>query len=439
MTEDNPTINTYLILMKKTYELSEPHVLQLKRMIDNQVDELKAKGLSETESFMIVRKRISNSLKEEGFQYFSKEEASSFGSEKHIVKKDVLWVLLFSFAAGTLAKLPMLFGVSMYSITFMKNLSFFVLPFVVLIFALKRGLNKRWVLSIIGVFVLMALVVNLYPSNPPHHSAMLTGIHLPLLAWLLIGLAYANKRWKDAGTRMDFLKFTGESAIYGSLILFGLFVFSMILMVIFSAIGISVGAFIIEYVLVYGGSMALMITIYLVETKKGTYESFAPILAKIFSPLFFLAMVVFLIVFLVSAHRILMDRMMLIGFDLLLVLVLGMVIYSISAKKTKDTFGLFDYMNTALIAAALIVDGIALFAILFRLSEYGMTPNKVAALGENVLMFVNLAGLLWLYVRFYQKQISFNVVAHWQTKYLSVYAIWLAGVVFVLPIVFGFK
>ena len=123
----------------------------------------------------------------------------------------------------------------------------------------------------------------------------------------------------------------------------------------------------------------------------------------------------------------------------MLVLVLGMVLYTISAKNIHDKQNVFDYLNAALIAVAIIVDGVALSAIVSRLSEYGISPNKLAALGENVLLLINLAALLVLYIRYIIGRIEFRLIEAWQTRYLSVYAVWMGIVVFVFPLVFGFN
>jgi hypothetical protein len=123
----------------------------------------------------------------------------------------------------------------------------------------------------------------------------------------------------------------------------------------------------------------------------------------------------------------------------MLVLVLGMVLYTISAKNIHDKQNVFDYLNAALITVAIIVDSVALSDIVFRLSEYGISPNKLAALGENVLLLVNLAALLVLYVQYFAGKIEFRLIETWHTKYLNVYAVWMAIVVFVFPVVFRFS
>jgi hypothetical protein len=87
---------------------------------------------------------------------------------------------------------------------------------------------------------------------------------------------------------------------------------------------------------------------------------------------------------------------------------------------------------------ALVVDVVALVAIAARISEFGFSANKVAALGENVVLLVNLAWSAWLYARFLRGRGSFDVLERWQMAYLPVYAAWAAFVVLVFPPLFGY-
>jgi hypothetical protein len=76
------------------------------------------------------------------------------------------------------------------------------------------------------------------------------------------------------------------------------------------------------------------------------------------------------------------QRDLLIGFDLLLVLVVCLVLYSASARDPAAPPNLFDWLQLLLIVSALVVDAVALAAIASRISEFGFTPNRVAARGE---------------------------------------------------------
>ncbi len=133
------------------------------------------------------------------------------------------------------------------------------------------------------------------------------------------------------------------------------------------------------------------------------------------------------------------EREVLIGFDLLLVLVLGLLLYSISARDPQSKPGVFDVLQLVLLVSALLVDAVALWAITARISEFGFSPNKVAALGENLVLLVNLGWSTVLYARFLAGQGSFISLERWQTSYLPVFAVWAWVVVLVFPPLFGYR
>src|SRR5215208_6433161 len=94
--------------------------------------------------------------------------------------------------------------------------------------------------------------------------------------------------------------------------------------------------------------------------------------------------------------------------------------------------------QVVLVVSALLADAVALWAIAARISEFGFSPNRVAALGENLILLVNLAWSAVLYIRFLRGRGSFTGLERWQTDYLPVYALWAAIVVIVFPPVFGY-
>jgi len=74
-----------------------------------------------------------------------------------------------------------------------------------------------------------------------------------------------------------------------------------------------------------------------------------------------------------------------------------------------------------------------------RIGDLGFTPNRVAALGLNLVLLVNLARAAWLSMEFLTERTAFHRIERWQTAYLPVFALWAATVVAVLPPLFGFK
>jgi hypothetical protein len=176
-----------------------------------------------------------------------------------------------------------------------------------------------------------------------------------------------------------------------------------------------------------------------VEAKQSVIENMAPVLTLLFTPLFSLVLLAFLAAMAWTHSGVALEREVLIGFDLLLVVVAGLVLYAISARDPQKPPGLFDALQLVLVASALLVDAMALWAIAGRISEFGFSPNKVAALGENLILLVNLGWSAVLYGRFLAGRAAFTQMERWQTAYLPVYALWAWVVVVVFPLVFGFR
>ena len=177
---------------------------------------------------------------------------------------------------------------------------------------------------------------------------------------------------------------------------------------------------------------------WLVEAKQSVIENMAPVLTRLFAPLFAAVLLVFLGTMALTGVGIDIEREVLIAFDLLLVLVLALLLYSISARDPEARPGVFEIVQVVLIMSALTADAVALQAIGARISEFGFTPNRVAALGMNVILLVNLAWSAVLYLRFLRGRGTFAAIERWQTGYMPVYALWAALVVVAFPPLFGY-
>ena len=156
-----------------------------------------------------------------------------------------------------------------------------------------------------------------------------------------------------------------------------------------------------------GAAGAVIIGSWLVEAKQSVIENMAPVLTRLFTPLFTLLLLAFLATMVWTGNPINVKREVLIGFDLLLAVVVGLVLYAASARDPQAPPDFFDGLQLLLVVSALVVDGVALWAIAARISEFGFTPNRVAALGENLILLVNLAWTAWLYARFLRHRGSF--------------------------------
>jgi hypothetical protein len=267
---------------------------------------------------------------------------------------------------------------------------------------------------------------------------VITSIHLPIALWLVVGLAYAADDWRSSRRRMDFIRFSGEWFVYYVLIALGGGVLTAFMHGTFEAIGIVPEAFIRQWLLPCGAVAAVVVAGWLVEVKQGVVENIAPVLTRLFTPLFTAVLLAFLVAVGWTSNGIDVEREALILFDLLLVVVLGLLLYSLSACDPLAPPGLFDKLQLALVVSAFAIDVLVLLEITGRITGYGTTPNKAAALGENVILLANLAWSAWLLLRFVGRRTPFSALERWQTGYLPVYAVWAWIVVLVFPPLFGY-
>ncbi len=433
-------------------------VAELEDQLRKQVASLVDAGLATDEAFLVAVKRMGrlDDLSRE----FARDHSdrlwkqlvvipSDAGAPRPRARTDAVVAFGLALAAAVAIKVPTLFGMQLDQDAgfYVRNMSLFVLPLLTGYFVWKRLLETRTLPWLAAAFVAAGVFANVYPFAPhvlgssthdPGHTETLTALHLPIALLLVVGIAHAGGRWSQVEGRMDFIRFMGELFIYYVLIALGGGVLTAFLMMMFETIGIDAEAFVGSWLLPCGAAGAVLVASWLVEAKQGVIENMAPVLTRLFTPLFAAVLVTFLGALLWTGRGVDMERDVLIAFDLLLVVVLGLLLYSVSARDPGRPPGPFDVLQVVLLVSALVVDAVALWAIVARITEFGFTPNRTAALGMNVILLVNLAWSAALYVRFLRGRGAFAGLERWQTSYLPVYAVWAAIVVIVFPPVFGY-
>jgi hypothetical protein len=425
-------------------------VRELEDHLREQIAALTAGGLATDEAFLVAVKRMGDldALARE----FALEHADRLW--KQLVtfplasaepgrhgRTDAIVAFGLAMAAAVAIKVPALFGVPFddpHEGFYLRNASLFVLPFLTGYFVWKRRLDTGTLRWLAVAFVAAAAFANAYPFAPRGHTEALTALHLPIALWLAVGIAYAGGRWSQVAGRMDFIRFSGELFIYYVLIALGGGVLTGFMAMIFQAIAVDVEPFFESWLLPCGAVGAVLVASWLVEAKQSVIENMAPVLTRLFTPLFAAVLLTFLGTMLWTGRIVSIERNVLIAFDLLLVLVLALLLYSVSARDPRSPPGVFDVVQVVLVVSALLADAVALWAIAARITEFGFTPNRVAALGENVILLVNLAWSAVLYILFLRGRGSFAALERWQTDYLPVYSAWAAIVVIVFPPLFRF-
>lgn len=409
---------------------------ELEDHLRGQVEDLRATGLSAEEAFLIAIGRLGNL--DAVSREFAREHSERLWKQLALVPRDAetgtapAWrdlavALGCAVGAGAAIKAG---GTWIHpEEAFVRNAPLLVMPFVATYLAWQRRVSTKVYGVLLLGFVALALVLNLYPYAVPGSTGPLAALHAPVLMWLLVGVAYVAGQWRSDSRRMDAVRFTGELAIYYTLLAIGGGVLTGLTGGVLSLLGADVEKVLGNWVMPFAVPGAFLVAVWLVEAKKSVVENLAPVLTKVFTPLTILMLLAVLVVLAASGDLSHVDRQALIVMDAILILVECLLLYAISARDPLARVGLFDVLQLVLVVVALLVDAVMLAAMVSRIAEFGSSPNKLATLGVNLLLLVHLAVTAWLELAFLRGRRPFATVERWQTRYLLVYGAWALLVV----------
>ena len=290
----------------------------------------------------------------------------------------------------------------------------------------------------------LAAIVTAYAALLPGNtdSVVMALVHLPMLCWAFLGFVFTGASWRDHQPRIRYLRYNGELLILASLVGLGWIVFSGITVALFSLASEdseSVAEWYVQNVGVVGATAVPLAGTYLYDVFFERRTGIASVLARVFAPLFLVMTGIYLVVAFLGGQNPFVDREFLITFNGLLLVVLGMTVLSIAERGEQTEVGWIDYVNVALLVVTLLIDVVALSAILFRLTSYGLTPNRVVVLGANLVVMTHLAWTCRAYIGLIRGKGEAGGVQRAVAGYLPVYIGWAALVSFVLPLVFRFS
>lgn len=437
--------------MERHQGVGAADVDELEDHLRQQVDDLRGVGLTGEEAFLVAVRRMGN--QSDLSREFAREHSERLWKQLVLAspspaadrrgRSDLLGALGWAVAAAVAVRVPELFGVRIGTDAgariYLRNASLFALPFVAGWLGRRRRLPRRAIAVLLAILVVAALVVNLYPFAPEGSTWVLAVLHLPVAGWFAVGVAYVGGDWRSGPRRMDFVRFTGEWIIYYALIALGGGVLVGLTAAAFAATGVDATPVLTQWVVPCGAAGATVVAAYLVEAKQSVIENMAPVLTKVFTPLATLMLLVLLVAMAWSGLAPSAQRDLLIVSDLLLILVFGLLLYAWSGRDPDAPASGFDRLQLVLVVAALAVDAVSLVAMGVRLSAWGASPNKIAALGLNVVLLVNLVWSTRLLAGLVRGRVPFARLERWQTDYLPVIGAWAALVVIVFGPAFGFR
>lgn len=351
--------------------------------------------------------------------------------------KDWLFVLIASLVAGIIAKVPQLFQIN-EEFFYPRNIGFIIFPVLTAYFSWKTSLSTTRTAMVAAAFLFALLFINSLPAIENSDTTVLACIHLLLFLWSLLGFAFTGDEHNKLENRLDFLKYNGDLIVITTLILIAGGIMSGLTIGLFSLIGLHIEEFYFRNVVVFGLPAAPILGTYLIRTNPQLIGKVSTVIAKIFSPLVLVMLIIYLGAMLYSGKDPYNDREFLLVFNALLIGVMAIIFFSVAGTDQAKSVRIENWVLFLLSLATILVNGIALSAILFRISEWGITPNRAAVLGGNLLILVNLFLVAsQLYKTLSQKK-DLTGVGKTIGIFLPVYCLWAIIVTFLFPFIFDF-
>ncbi|WP_345751152.1 permease prefix domain 1-containing protein [Microbacterium rhizophilus] len=451
------------LLARRT--LSPADVDELEDHLRERIADLASRGLDDDEAFLIAMRRMGDvdALSSE----YAREHSDRLWKQLILTpadddgpaprrRREPLVVIAAGLGAGLALKIALsIAGMTTHGTpdgaavaAMMRTLALYVAPFLIGYLAWKRRLPARAVAGVALGVAAVAAALALLPfaavgdaevfAAPFGDTSVLAALHAPVILWALVGVAYMGGRVLSGDRRMDFVRFTGEFAVYYALLALGGVVLLGLTASVFGLLGVGVQVMeaYVDWVLPLCVPGAVLVSAWLVEAKQQVIENIAPVLTRVFTPLTLIMLMTLLAVLATAGTLVEVDRELLILMDAVLILVLGLSLYAVSARDPLSRPGWFDGLQLATIVAALAVDAIMLTAMLVRIAEFGFSANKTAALGLNILVLIHLAGHAWLTIASFRGRAGFARVSRWHTDYLPLYPAWAVVVVVAFPLLF---
>ncbi|MFD2573262.1 hypothetical protein ACFSUS_21650 [Spirosoma soli] len=360
-------------------------------------------------------------------------EALSWGSGR-----ELFFVIVASFVAGLIAKLPTFFAINP-EYFYPRNIGFIVFPFLMAYFAWKQTLPLKIIFPVFLIIVASVIYINVLPNNDKSGTLILACIHLPLFLWSILGFTYVSGDLKNGQGRLNFLRYNGDLVVMTTIILIAGGGLTVITLGLYELIGLKIGEFYFQNIAIWGLAAAPLVGTYLVQTNPQLVNMVSPVVAKIFTPLVFTTLVIYLIAVIYTGKDPYNDREFLLIFNLLLIGVMALILFSIAGTAKNSESRILTFMLFGLSIVTIVLNGIALSAIVFRISEWGITPNKLAVLGGNILILINLLLVTYRLFKTVNDQNQIETVESSIASFLPIYSLWTIVVIFLFPLLFSFK
>lgn len=352
--------------------------------------------------------------------------------------KEWVFVILAVFIAGLIAKIPDMASIDQ-EFFYSRNLSFIVFPVLTVYFAWRQKISNLKLLLVSLIYLISALYINFLPNQLKSDTLILACMHLPVFLWSVAGFIYVGDKNNNYRRRIDFLRYNGDLAVMMAILIISGVILTMITFGLFELIDVKIESFFKHYVAIWGSAAIPIVATYLIQSNPQLVNKISPVIARLFMPVVLITLIVYLIAVIISGKDPYNNRDFLIIFNVMLIGVMAIILFSVAETFNKVQSKLRVSLLFALSLVAIIINGIALSAILFRITEWGISPNRLAVLGSNILMLTNLLIVTYKLYRTLRDTNESDSVEKSIASFIPFYIVWTVLVTFIFPVLFGFK
>lgn len=352
--------------------------------------------------------------------------------------RDRMVVLLASLVAILLAKLPALLSLT-NEYYYPRNIGFIAFPLLIGYFAWKRAIPRQTGITLAVLMGLAVVYINWLPQAPTSDTLILACMHLPLWLWSLLGFTFTGGRLQRDANWLGFLRYNGELVVMTAVLVLACGLTTALTINLFRLIGRDIVDFYVNYVVICGLATLPIVATYLTQVQPALVGKVSPVIARLFSPFALVMLLIYLVAMTAAGKNLYHDREFLLLFNGLLIGVMALIFFSVAETSSVSQNRVQLLILFMLSIVTILVNGIALSAILFRIAEWGITPNRAAVLGGNVLMLCHLLVVGFRLWQALTRRSDLSPISRSMAYFLPVYSVWTAVVVFVFPLLFGFK
>jgi len=350
-------------------------------------------------------------------------------------RREIWMVVVFSVIAGILVKLPAFINLNEEAY-YQRNAIFFFAPFIAGYLFYKKNISVQKTLPAFGIMLLTLIYSNTLHYWNEGQILILSYLHIPIVIWFIVGWFFGNGDWKNLNSRLEYLSFNGSLAVIMAIILASGAILTGLAVALFSFINKDIGEIIAGYAAPAGLVASPILGTYIINTNPGIVDRLSPLVAKIFSHLAILVLIAFLIASLFSSQNPFYDREFLLVINLVFIAVIALSLFLVSETKDAEKAPYNIRLIFILSALSIIIGLISLSSIIFRISEWGFTANRMAVLGSNILLLIHTGFILYDSFLIIRGKAKIDRINSQMAKYLTVYGGWVTVVAFIFPIIF---